>query len=115
MDSDVTFNMLYSLLTKTDSEEYSTINFFKSLKYRNNGYRVVKVLESLNNYEVLKGFRYDDELVTINRFRSCQFRLNNINDIDEVVRDISKFSFIEEVSVLGDTVSFSVQEGEGDI
>jgi hypothetical protein len=113
MNSNITFNELYSHLTTTDSEDYSTVNFFKSLKFRVNGYRLVTALSNVEDFEVVKGFRYDDESEAINSFRSCQIKLNDSSKIDDVVNTLSKLPHVENVSALGEDITFTIQNGEG--
>jgi hypothetical protein len=94
MDSDLTFNKTYGLLTKTDSEEYSTINFFKSLKYRENGYKLIKVLETIDSFEIISGFRHDSESENVSQFRMCVIKPNSEEDIWNLVDKIKESELV---------------------
>jgi hypothetical protein len=100
VDSDVTFNELYSRLTKTDSEDYSALNFFKSLKYRINGYKLVKVLSEISDYEIISGFRYDNESENISQFRHCIIKPNNEEDIFVITDKLKQSEYVAVAEVL---------------
>ena len=102
MQSNVSFNKTYSLLTKTD-EANSAENFFESLKYRENGYYLVSILEMLeSDYEIVEGFLHkglmDDK--DVNTFRTCLIRQEDINQ--SILDDLNKKNEIRNVEVLED-------------
>jgi hypothetical protein len=98
-------NRIYSSLTKRDSEESTTLNFFESLRYRENGNKIVDVLSQLdeNDYEILVGFVSNKitETKAYSDFKCCQLKVNQ-NKFDEILKEIETHKYVDEVLVFED-------------
>jgi hypothetical protein len=75
MDEYLKFNLIYSQLTKTESADTATLNFFESLGHRKSGFKVVSVLLNLEGFEIVRGFISEkiegSESVSAQTFKSC--------------------------------------------
>jgi hypothetical protein len=66
-------NHLYGLLTTTENDEDGSENFMKSLKFRDNGRKIISVLNEIGEYGVVRGFLCESIIQdeASNSFRSC--------------------------------------------
>jgi len=112
MGRDIDFN-LYNLLTKSNTPEDSTDNFFESLKYRENGYKIIEVLKVLEDYEIIKGFDCNGNPDEARKFCFCLLKLARPEEKDNYIEIINQFDFIR--SVKGgteDTIAFFIKSEE---
>lgn len=109
-------NRIYSSLTKanSDSNESTTLNFFESLRYRENGQKIVDVLLELDesDYTILSSF-LSNKIVdnhALSEFKHCQIKVNE-DKFDKVLKIIKNHEHTDEVLVFEDfTIGFFIKE-----
>jgi hypothetical protein len=107
-------NRIYSNLTRRDSEESTTLNFFESLRYRENGQKIVDVLSELDesDYTILSSF-ISTKLVennSLSEFKHCQIKVEE-DKFDKVLKIIKNHEHTDEVLVFEDfAIGFFIKE-----
>lgn len=109
---DNNFNSIYSQLTDLVGVDSSTNNFFASLKYRENGYKLVNLLCSLNDdIELVEGYTNKGltDVEDSYSFKKCVIKPINVKDLKELQTKICNDENVESATVINDCIEIIIK------